>query len=301
MSNFRAGLEDIAFRRARSAGQFSLGRIRLSETDIVNGDTIAHMADDETVTGTWTFNQNIVWKSGTSFKGTLDHSNTADRTYTYPDETGTVTLKERAETISGAWVFNEDIVWKSGTGFTGSQRHNNTANRTYDYPDESGTVSLLERAETVTGQWKFTQDLHWESGAGFLGRLRHANTAARDYDFPDQSGTIALLERNENVTGAWTFSAAVTLAEGVNIVLGTVTGTKIGTSTSQLLGFYNATPVVQRSDFGALTDSTTGTAGNTINDVGGAFNQATLNNNFASLTDRINDIRTVLRDLGLMA
>jgi hypothetical protein len=30
-----------------------------------------------------------------------------------------------------------------------------------------------------------------------------------------------------------------------NIVLGTVTGTKIGTSTSQLLGFYNATPIAQ--------------------------------------------------------
>lgn len=35
------------------------------------------------------------------------------------------------------------------------------------------------------------------------------------------------------------------LASGTDIILSTVTGTKIGTSTSQLLGFWNATPVDQ--------------------------------------------------------
>lgn len=52
------------------------------------------------------------------------------------------------------------------------------------------------------------------------------------------------------VTGALTLSGAVALAAAltlsdVNIVLGTATGTKIGTATSQKLGFFNATPVVQ--------------------------------------------------------
>lgn len=37
------------------------------------------------------------------------------------------------------------------------------------------------------------------------------------------------------------------LSEASNIVLGTTTGTKIGTATSQKLGFFNATPVVQQS------------------------------------------------------
>lgn len=40
--------------------------------------------------------------------------------------------------------------------------------------------------------------------------------------------------------------ASQTLAEGVNIGVGTSTGTKIGTATSQKLAFFNATPVVQR-------------------------------------------------------
>lgn len=38
-----------------------------------------------------------------------------------------------------------------------------------------------------------------------------------------------------------------TLADAQNIVLGTTTGTKIGTATSQKLAFYNATPIVQEA------------------------------------------------------
>lgn len=41
------------------------------------------------------------------------------------------------------------------------------------------------------------------------------------------------------------FGESTTLAEAVNIALGTTTGTKIGTATSQKLGFFNATPIIQ--------------------------------------------------------
>lgn len=41
-----------------------------------------------------------------------------------------------------------------------------------------------------------------------------------------------------------TWTAAQTLAD-VNIVLGTTTGTKLGTAATQKLGFWGATPVVQ--------------------------------------------------------
>ena len=51
-------------------------------------------------------------------------------------------------------------------------------------------------------------------------------------------------------TGAATFSSSVTAAsftinDGGNISVGTTTGTKIGTATSQKLSFWNATPIVQ--------------------------------------------------------
>jgi len=48
----------------------------------------------------------------------------------------------------------------------------------------------------------------------------------------------------------------------------------------------------------ALTDSTTGTPATTITDVGASFSQATLNNNFASLTQAINEIKTALNGAG---
>lgn len=50
-----------------------------------------------------------------------------------------------------------------------------------------------------------------------------------------------------------------------------------------------------------LTDSTTGTANDTVTDVSGAFVQATLNNNFADLTAKINLILAALRGAGIIA
>lgn len=59
-----------------------------------------------------------------------------------------------------------------------------------------------------------------------------------------------------NTTNTWTGAitaltaeltgTTLTLADACNIVVDTTTGTKIGTATSQKLGFFNATPVVQQ-------------------------------------------------------
>lgn len=46
-----------------------------------------------------------------------------------------------------------------------------------------------------------------------------------------------------------------TVAEGTNLVLGTVTGTQIGTASSQKLGFFGATPVDQPALTADLLDS----------------------------------------------
>jgi hypothetical protein len=42
-----------------------------------------------------------------------------------------------------------------------------------------------------------------------------------------------------------TFTGDVTLTNGADLVLGTGSGTKIGTSATQKLGFFNATPIIQ--------------------------------------------------------
>lgn len=56
----------------------------------------------------------------------------------------------------------------------------------------------------------------------------------------------------------------------------------------------------QAASVTALTNSN-GTADNTIADVGASFSQATLNNNFRDLSDKVNAIIAALKAAGLMA
>jgi len=71
--------------------------------------------------------------------------------------------------------------------------------------------------------------------------------------------------------------------------------------TSTQVGFFGAALVAQPVDMVALTDSTGGTANDTVVAVAGTGDDATINDNFSDLTAKINTIRTTLRDLGLMA
>lgn len=52
-------------------------------------------------------------------------------------------------------------------------------------------------------------------------------------------------------------STSATLADAANLVVGSTTGTKIATATTQKLGFYNATPIVQRSGASQAAVATT--------------------------------------------
>jgi hypothetical protein len=54
------------------------------------------------------------------------------------------------------------------------------------------------------------------------------------------------------------FDADLQIGDGKNIILGTTTGTKIGTATTQKLGFYDKTPVVQPAVTDDLLDSLQG-------------------------------------------
>lgn len=51
-------------------------------------------------------------------------------------------------------------------------------------------------------------------------------------------------------------SGTHTLSDGANVVVDSTTGTKFGTATTQKMGWYNATPVVQQAQ-GAITNSVT--------------------------------------------
>ncbi len=70
---------------------------------------------------------------------------------------------------------------------------------------------------------------------------------------------------------------------------------------NQLIGFFGSVPATQAAKVTALTDGTGGTAGTTLVNVGATFSQATLNNNFASLTATVNALVGALKRHGLMS
>jgi hypothetical protein len=84
----------------------------------------------------------------------------------------------------------------------------------------------------------------------------------------DSSGRLGL--------GTSSPSSLLHLADAGNITVGTTTGTKIGTATTQKLGFYNAAPVVQPTAVADATDA-------------------------ASVITQLNALLTRMRNLGLIA
>lgn len=121
--------------------------------------------------------------------------------------------------------------------------------------------------------------------------------------FADQDGDIHL-------------NGTTVYAEAANIVLDTTTGTKIGTGTTEKLGFFNATPIVQPSAITqtfstadathsartavALTDSAAGTPGTTIGALADGSTYATdvaaIRSNFSSLAVEHNKVIVDLAD-----
>jgi hypothetical protein len=118
----------------------------------------------------------------------------------------------------------------------------------------SGTAPLLT-AGNVTTNANLTGAVVSSGNATLLGTFTSANLSGA---LSDETGTgAAVLATNPTLGG-------ITMADATNIALNTTTGTKIGTATTQKLGFYNAAPVVQQtgdivtalSNLGLVTNGT---------------------------------------------
>ena len=93
--------------------------------------------------------------------------------------------------------------------------------------------------------------------------LRNTNgsfTSSLFYGYTDRASSVAfkLIDLRTSAGATLVFnidgSGNTTWIDGANFAVGTTTGTKIGTATTQKLGFYNKTPVVQPT---AVADATT--------------------------------------------
>lgn len=114
----------------------------------------------------------------------------------------------------------------------GGTRNLGAGSKTYTAGDvlvANNTVQY-EVIGTVAGQFI--------NGIGYV----HANGTVLDY----VSGTSSQFLKADGSLDATVYQVNTSL-DGTNIVVGSTTGTKIGTATSQKLGFYNATPVTQPS------------------------------------------------------
>lgn len=165
--------------------------------------------------------------------------------------------------------------------------------RAFEVQDTSGNpkIQLRSTAEIYVTSSNEQMRLGYDSSNYY--KTTVSSTGGVTFDAVG-SGAAFTFSDNVAINGSLTLSAQ-------NIVTDTSTGMKIGTGTTQKLGFFNATPVVQRTDSGALTDSTGGSVMGTINEVSATYDEAEHNANYASLTAKINALRTALRDLGLMA
>jgi hypothetical protein len=190
-----------------------------------------------------------------------------------------------------------------GSGNTGGMTSYIYLN-TSDVTVAVGTNSILQ--VTSTAITPLINTLAWSASVVTAPIVSQANNTAG-------SGTGQLFTlRAQSCTGATSNGGACDIGPGAGTTAGGLGrcmsgGTSVGGGAQRIawndtgIGFYTTAPVAQPTDIVALTDSTTGTADNTVADVGAAFNQATLNNNFADLIAKINGLRTRLRTLGLMA
>ena len=101
--------------------------------------------------------------------------------------------------------------------------------------------------------------------------------------------------------------AGLTMADAGDIALNATTGTKIGTATTQKLGFFNATPVVQQSNIADASLTQPVAAGGVANSGTGTLDVPTkaefdgLRTDVQNLTTKMNAILTALEALGLVA
>jgi hypothetical protein len=108
-----------------------------------------------------------------------------------------------------------------------------------------------------------TAILDLSTSSNVVGALRFTTSSTLRSELQADNSATRLVV---NAVTAWDVSAAGTLmtvnlnttwADAVNLAFGSTTGTKIGTATSQKIGFYNATPVVQGASVADATGGAT--------------------------------------------
>lgn len=179
-----------------------------------------------------------------SFSMRMLPSLSANRTATFPDYSGTVAMLERANAWTDTQTFNANATFFSTATF-------------------SGSITTLGSSATYLGDQSediinvYGQLRKFESTLTYYGQFNtNGISANRVYTFQNASGTVAMLEVAQIWTTSQQFNAAVyfnggtiNISDGVDLSLGISTGTRIGTTTSDKIGFWGKTPVTRPSAY----------------------------------------------------
>jgi hypothetical protein len=159
-----------------------------------------------------------------------------------------------------------DIAGTSGTYPTQQIRHSTLA--------VDGEFLRIARADTSDLRY---HSIHARHGTAATAGQNYIQFKVHDSVTTTSQSTVVHLDGVGRVgIGVTSPSSLLHLADAGNISVGTTTGTKIGTATTQKLGFYNATPVVQPAAVADATDA-------------------------ATVITQLNDLLAKLRTLGIIA
>ncbi len=155
------------------------------------------------------------------------------------------------------------------------------------YRSGASTVTFAPAAAT-DGRWNFTRS----TGENFFIQIGSAGyfgtSTATAFAIQTNGASAIIIDASQNST----FYATLSMDEAKNMAFGTTTGTKIGTGTTQKIGFWNATPVVRPS--GAAQAAVATTAATNVAPYG--YTTAAQADGVITL---LNEVRNQLTTLGL--
>ena len=174
----------------------------------------------------------------------------------------------------GAEMTGSEIIWRaSATNIVSSQYANgNFIFQSGGTHSDAGYRLDVNANSAATGAVRIRT-----SGSTGLNALIIQNTT------PTPTTIFQMLDN-----GNTTLNGTLTLGDAKDIAVGSTTGTKIGTATTQKIGFYNATPIA-RPDTGVAASAFVAGTGTAVND----------NSTFGGYT--IKQVVQALQNLGLLA
>lgn len=209
------------------------------------------------------------------------------RTFTFPNISGIIETLEANQTVSGIKTFTASTMFSrtaqaSTAELIATFMNSDTAN--------GSKIEILNATSTdaVFSPWIRSLNLDTAAPAlffyGYIGNaLDTGSDAAIRFDGRKQDNTALSVRPVFSFRTGGTiifdvYASLIWMADAKDILVGTTTGTKIGTATTQKLGFFNATPVTQR-----------------------AANADTSGATLSALETEVNELKQALRDLGFIA